>query len=204
MSNKKTTDLYRHFNSDGILLYAGISRSALERIGSHKSNSHWYESITRVEVEKFNTRMAASKAERLAIINEKPLHNVMFSTINEKKQNIKKQEPKALNKKTIEAQNHIIEFFRKCNDIIIDNIINSNKVSNEVSNDAPDNFKNEWWSIPEIVDEWQDTLRDDKWEFMADMMHYSSMSYGIPEDVKDEQIFLRDICIARQLALIGD
>ena len=36
------TDLYRHWDAEGRLLYIGISRSAVERLAGHRNNSHWY------------------------------------------------------------------------------------------------------------------------------------------------------------------
>jgi len=68
--------LYRHFDKDGILLYVGISLSALNRLGQHKDHSHWFDTISRVEIENFNTREEALVAESLAIFNEKPTHNI--------------------------------------------------------------------------------------------------------------------------------
>lgn len=73
------THLYRHFDKDGDLLYVGISLSTVHRLGQHQENSHWFESITRVEIERFPTREAALQAEAMAIKHEKPLHNVMHN-----------------------------------------------------------------------------------------------------------------------------
>jgi predicted GIY-YIG superfamily endonuclease len=69
--------LYRHFNKDGVLLYVGISLSALNRLGQHSDHSHWFGAISRVEIENFPTRESALEAEALAIHDEKPLHNIM-------------------------------------------------------------------------------------------------------------------------------
>jgi len=70
------TSLYRHFSKDDSLLYIGISLSALNRLGQHSSNSHWYTKISKVTIEHFDTRTAAMAAEREAIILEKPAHNI--------------------------------------------------------------------------------------------------------------------------------
>lgn len=73
------TDLYRHFDSNGNLLYVGISLSTLNRLGQHKDNSHWFNSISNITIEKFNNRDKALIAERDAIINEKPLYNKVYN-----------------------------------------------------------------------------------------------------------------------------
>jgi hypothetical protein len=70
------THLYRHFNAEGELLYVGISLSAINRLGQHKDNSHWFDSICRVDIQNFDTREEAVNAETLAIRDEKPKHNV--------------------------------------------------------------------------------------------------------------------------------
>lgn len=71
------TSLYRHYDADGVLLYVGISLNHLARLGGHKSSSHWFWDITRVDIEHFETRGIAEAAEMLAIREEKPLHNKM-------------------------------------------------------------------------------------------------------------------------------
>jgi len=70
------TDLYRHFDSQGALLYVGVSKSALVRLGQHKEHAHWFDRITQVTIEKHPSRAAALEAERIAIHVENPLCNV--------------------------------------------------------------------------------------------------------------------------------
>lgn len=70
-------NLYRHFDSDGRLLYVGISLSAVTRLQQHATASHWFKDIARVEIEKLVSREAALNAERHAILNENPIHNTM-------------------------------------------------------------------------------------------------------------------------------
>lgn len=69
------TDLYRHFDADGNLLYVGVSFGAVARLQQHMKASSWAEKIVRVEVQKFRTRNAALRAESVAITREKPAHN---------------------------------------------------------------------------------------------------------------------------------
>jgi predicted GIY-YIG superfamily endonuclease len=68
-------DLYRHFDKDGILLYVGISLSAIHRLSQHRTSSSWVASIESVRIEKFETRKDAVDAEKSAIISEHPKHN---------------------------------------------------------------------------------------------------------------------------------
>lgn len=69
-------ELYRHFDSSGKLLYVGVSKSALIRLGQHQEHAHWFGNISQVTIEKHPSREAALEAERLAIQSENPLCNV--------------------------------------------------------------------------------------------------------------------------------
>jgi hypothetical protein len=76
---KLVTELYRHFDKDGRLLYVGISFNSWSRWCAHKSNgAEWTSVSTRMEIERFPSRQEALAAERKAIIAESPLYNVMF------------------------------------------------------------------------------------------------------------------------------
>jgi predicted GIY-YIG superfamily endonuclease len=70
-----TNYLYRHFDSEGKLLYIGISLNALTRLSQHKK-SKWIEDIANVKLEKFPDRQSAMDAEKNAIKKEHPLHNI--------------------------------------------------------------------------------------------------------------------------------
>ena len=70
------TTLYRHFNVDGVLLYVGVSLSAIHRLSQHADHSKWYNEISKVEMEHFCDRPSAMVAERKAVISEGPLHNI--------------------------------------------------------------------------------------------------------------------------------
>lgn len=69
------TQLYRHYDANGSLLYVGISLSTVHRLGQHAYHSDWFKTISRVSIETFPTREAALLAERKAITEEGPLHN---------------------------------------------------------------------------------------------------------------------------------
>lgn len=70
------TCLYRLYAADGALLYVGISRSALRRLGQHLAEKPWAEEVARTTVEWFDTREAAAAAEVAAIVTERPRHNI--------------------------------------------------------------------------------------------------------------------------------
>ncbi len=74
-SIQKTT-LYRYFDSEGQLLYVGITGDNTKRQSQHRRNSFWFGKIASATFEHFDTRAEADSAETLAIKNEKPLHNI--------------------------------------------------------------------------------------------------------------------------------
>lgn len=69
------TAIYRHFASDGSLLYVGITGQPLKRLQTHMGGSQWAEQIANVTIEWHETRPAAELAERRAIRGERPPHN---------------------------------------------------------------------------------------------------------------------------------
>jgi Glu-tRNA(Gln) amidotransferase subunit E-like FAD-binding protein len=70
-----TTSLYRHFNSNGVLLYVGVADEHHIRFRSHLKLSEWKDKIASVTIEKFDTREEATAAEIKAIQTEEPLYN---------------------------------------------------------------------------------------------------------------------------------
>jgi excinuclease UvrABC nuclease subunit len=71
-----STDLYRHWDKDHVLLYVGISLSAMHRLRQHKETSKWFSEIVSVTIERFETRTEAMAAERKAIKSENPKYNI--------------------------------------------------------------------------------------------------------------------------------
>lgn len=69
------TELYRHFDRQGRLLYIGISKDAEKRAAQHRSNSEWFVYQFSMTVETLPTRALALKAEKDAINKEKPPYN---------------------------------------------------------------------------------------------------------------------------------
>ena len=73
----KRTALYRHFDAKGNLLYIGISASAMARMCQHKQAAYkWTDDIATMTVEWLDSRYSALRAERDAIIAEKPMYNI--------------------------------------------------------------------------------------------------------------------------------
>jgi hypothetical protein len=80
LPRSERTALYRHFNAAGDLLYIGISLSAVERLSAHMATSKWAGEIATVKIEYFDNRGLALNAERVAIISEKPIFNIIHSS----------------------------------------------------------------------------------------------------------------------------
>jgi excisionase family DNA binding protein len=70
------TNLYRHYDAEGKLLYVGISLSAVKRLSEHMKEACWADKIVKVEIETFETREKALDAETNAIQTESPTHNI--------------------------------------------------------------------------------------------------------------------------------
>lgn len=70
------TNLYRHFDANGALLYIGVSLNALKRLSQHQNLSPWFASISNVTIETFETKQEALLAERHAIERENPKFNI--------------------------------------------------------------------------------------------------------------------------------
>lgn len=65
-------DLYRLWNSQGALLYVGISYHALYRAGGHSRHKCWWEDVASTTVEHLASREAVEDAERQAIASARP------------------------------------------------------------------------------------------------------------------------------------
>lgn len=69
------TTLYEFYDKNNILLYVGISASAMARLSQHRDDKCWYYDIKRVEMQHYKTREIALKKEKQAIKNKNPLYN---------------------------------------------------------------------------------------------------------------------------------
>lgn len=77
------TLLYRFYDSDGQLLYVGITDDPHTRWATHarKNAESWWADVCVVHSEWYPTRTEAEAAEVDAIQREDPLHNVSHSTV---------------------------------------------------------------------------------------------------------------------------
>lgn len=78
--DKTPTELYRHYDKAGTLLYVGISLSAVVRLGQHKTYSSWFSKIDTIKIEHHTSRRAALAAEKRAIKSERPKYNKTHGT----------------------------------------------------------------------------------------------------------------------------
>lgn len=69
------TALYRHYDAEGKCLYIGISGFPLRRTDQHVQESPWFGSVVRIELEWHEDRPSASRAEKIAIREERPKFN---------------------------------------------------------------------------------------------------------------------------------
>lgn len=84
------TQIYRCYDCNGVLLYAGISLSVMSRIGGHKNLARWFLKVKRIEIETKSTRKAALNKEAKIIEMEKPLHNKARNPLHKKKKQKKR------------------------------------------------------------------------------------------------------------------
>jgi len=67
--------LYRFFDSQGNLLYVGISNNWQARLKQHYKNSAFHDETALITFDRFSTRSQVEEAERLAIETEHPKYN---------------------------------------------------------------------------------------------------------------------------------
>lgn len=78
---ERTQQLYRLYDAEGQLLYVGISYSAIARFAQHKADKPWIADVARVDIETHSvSRAEIAEIERLAILAERPLHNVVHNS----------------------------------------------------------------------------------------------------------------------------
>ena len=71
--------LYRAFNGQGQLLYIGITLNPAMRFSQHGYGQPWWTDVAEIEMQQFPSREAVMEAERSAILDEKPMHNVLHN-----------------------------------------------------------------------------------------------------------------------------
>lgn len=68
--------LYRFHAADGQLLYVGITQDPRARFLAHQADKPWWPEVHRITMELYPSRRAVELAERVAIRDEHPAHNV--------------------------------------------------------------------------------------------------------------------------------
>lgn len=81
MSDRRRHDLYRFYDAHDRLLYIGISLNAAQRASQHKADKPWWDDVDRMVVDHLGdvTRSEAMRVERDAIVDERPLYNVVHN-----------------------------------------------------------------------------------------------------------------------------
>jgi predicted GIY-YIG superfamily endonuclease len=77
MEEQRSTAIYRLFDSEGQLLYVGISDRPEVRWAEHALDKNWWHLVARKSVEWLSTRSAALAAEAEATKNERPVFNAI-------------------------------------------------------------------------------------------------------------------------------
>lgn len=73
---KRRTCVYRLYSELGDLLYVGISVNPQARLAQHRRRD-WGRGVADVTVKWYDDRESAKAAERAAIRDENPLHNIV-------------------------------------------------------------------------------------------------------------------------------
>lgn len=71
----RLVELYRQYDARGRLLYVGFSMQLMHRLATHKSRSHWWRNVSRIEIQRFEKIGTALKTESALIRKERPLYN---------------------------------------------------------------------------------------------------------------------------------
>jgi hypothetical protein len=72
--------VYRFYDESGLLLYVGVTQLLPKRLQEH-SYSEWHRDIAHIAVEWFDDKSDGLVAEQMAIIEEKPKHNVLVCDV---------------------------------------------------------------------------------------------------------------------------
>lgn len=74
-----THTLYRFYDTDGHLLYVGRTTNPGRRWREHEKRAPWFQAVSWVTREVYPTAEAVDVAEREAIANEHPIHNIALN-----------------------------------------------------------------------------------------------------------------------------
>jgi excinuclease UvrABC nuclease subunit len=71
--------LYRFYDTEGVLLYVGITKFFEPRLKQHYKNAEWFFDTASVKLEHYQTRQEVERAETQAIKQESPRYNIAKS-----------------------------------------------------------------------------------------------------------------------------
>lgn len=71
--------LYRFYDTEGVLLYVGITKFFEPRLKQHYKNAEWFFDTASVKLEHYQTRQEVERAETEAIEQECPRYNIAKS-----------------------------------------------------------------------------------------------------------------------------
>lgn len=77
----RATQIYRHYDKCGCLLYVGISYDAIKRNYAHAGSSWWTKWVDRIQIHEttYEDRAEAAAAERTLIRDEEPVFNTVHA-----------------------------------------------------------------------------------------------------------------------------
>jgi predicted GIY-YIG superfamily endonuclease len=72
--------LYRFFDAGEQLLYIGITANPPQRFKAHQTEKGWWDAVSGIRIETFESRAQLVEAERVAIQAERPLYNIVHNS----------------------------------------------------------------------------------------------------------------------------
>jgi hypothetical protein len=82
-NSTQITTLYRYFDSEGQLLYVGVTKNQFQRQDQHSKIQPWWTDVASATFTHYESRNAAFAAEVYAIANDLPRYNKAGPTISQ-------------------------------------------------------------------------------------------------------------------------
>lgn len=71
--------VYKCFDSAGVLIYVGQSKSVMARLSQHQYLAEWFSAVQKIEAEAYESAKEAKEAEALLIRGHRPKFNVAMN-----------------------------------------------------------------------------------------------------------------------------
>lgn len=78
-TEEKETLLYKMFNSDGEIIYIGITCCYEVRMREHRNSKFWWDEVDSITTRKYSNRIKALEAEKRAIKKYNPVYNIIHN-----------------------------------------------------------------------------------------------------------------------------